>query len=144
MKIVFVDTNVIIDFLCQRDGALKAAEILQLSEKGVVRNFVSVLTMANVAYILRKVFRQQDLIMHLASLLEILNILPMDENQFKMALTIDGPDFEDILQEVCAEANCCDVIVTNNTKHFSFSSIPIYTPSEFLEVFRDVEESDKK
>lgn len=144
MKKVFVDTNVIIDFLCQRDGALKAAEILQLSEKGVVRNFVSVLTMANVAYILRKVFRQQDLIMHLASLSEILNILPMDENQFKMALTIDGPDFEDILQEVCAEANCCDVIVTNNKKHFSFSSIPIYTPSEFLEVFRDVEESDKK
>ena len=137
MKKVFIDTNDAIDFLCQRDGALKAAEILQLSENGIVSNSVSVLTMANIAYILRKVFRQQELIKHLKSLSEILNVLPMDETQFKKALAIEGPDFEDVLQDVCAEANNCEVIVTNNTKHFSFSSIPVVIPSEFLEGFRN-------
>lgn len=136
MKKVFIDTNVVIDFLCHRDGALDAAEILQFGEKGIISNSVSLLTMANIAYILRKIFRQKELIEHLTSLSEILNVLPMDEIQFKKALIKNGPDFEDILQEVCAEANNCDVIVTNNTKHFSFSSIPVLTPTEFLAGFQ--------
>ena len=53
---------------------------------------------------------------------------------------MDGPDFEDILQLVCASHNDCDVLITNNVKHFkigrgllpSFKMPEIMTPESFL------------
>ena len=53
---------------------------------------------------------------------------------------LSGPDFEDILQAVCAAAAGCQVIVTHNTKHFAIQraladdwTLPeILTPETFL------------
>ena len=50
----FIDTNIIIDILMQRNGYLNSARVLALSKKEDTLLFVSVLTMANIAYILRK------------------------------------------------------------------------------------------
>lgn len=53
-KNVFIDTNVILDFVLCRDGEQNATDIFQLGENGDIRLSVSFLTMANVAYVARK------------------------------------------------------------------------------------------
>jgi len=56
----------------------------------------------------------------------------MDEPQLRQALEQPATDFEDMLQYQCAKANFCDMIITRNSKHFTFAEIPVLTPSDFL------------
>ena len=101
MKKVFIDTNVLIDFILEREGAKNAADILQLGEEKKIRTAASFLTMANTAYIIRKGRTQTELYALLADLSDMIEILPMDERQFKDALDRPASDFEDVLQYKC-------------------------------------------
>ena len=132
MKRIFLDTNVIIDFILEREGAEDAANILQLAEDGKIEVAVSFLTMANIAYIARKGHTQEQLYSIMTDLSDMLKTLPMDETQLKQALECPATDFEDMLQYQCAKANFCDIIITRNRKHFAFAQLPILTPSEYL------------
>ena len=132
MKKVFIDTNVLIDFILEREGAKNAADILQLGEEKKIRTAASFLTMANTAYIIRKSRTQTELYALLADLSDMIEILPMDERQFKDALDRPASDFEDVLQYECAKAHGCDVIVTRNSRHFPFAQISVLSPAEFL------------
>ena len=132
MKSIFLDTNVIVDFILEREGAEDAANILQLAEDGKIELAVSFLTMANTAYIARKGHTQEQLYSIMTDLSDMLKTLPMDEVQLKLALECPATDFEDMLQYQCAKANLCDIIITRNCKHFAFAQLPILTPSEYL------------
>lgn len=132
MEKVFVDTNVILDFVLSREGEQYAMDLFQLSEDGKYEIYVSFLTMANVAYVARKHRTREELYEYLRELSSLFRILSMDETQFTEALTTIVPDFEDLLQYVCASNNNCDCIVTNNLRDYTFSEIPVYTPAQFL------------
>lgn len=54
MKKVFIDTNVLLDFVTGRDGYEDACDILQLGEDSKVSLCASYLTIANTAYVARK------------------------------------------------------------------------------------------
>ena len=58
----------------------------------------------------------------------------MDEAQLRGVLNLRASDMEDVMQYVCAADHKCDLIVTRNTRHFSFSTLPVYTPKEFLDL----------
>ena len=137
MKKVFLDTNVIIDLVLEREGADAAEAILHKSELGLVYPCVSFLTIANMAYICRKSITCEALYDVIRDLAEIASVLPMNESQLFDALDMPAPDFEDLLQYVCAKANKCDVIVTRNKKDFPFTELPILTPEEFLFSFEN-------
>jgi predicted nucleic acid-binding protein len=62
----------------------------------------------------------------------MVEILGMDKAQFEEALTHQASDFEDMLQYICASTNMCDIIITRNIRDFSFSKLPLYTPSQYL------------
>ena len=53
MKTVFLDSNVILDAILDRSGAENAKQILQFGRDQQIRNCTSVLSFANIAYILR-------------------------------------------------------------------------------------------
>lgn len=129
----FIDTNVILDFVTGRPGVEEACDILQAGEEGKVALCVSFLTMANTAYIARRGRTQAQLHELLAGLSEMLNILAMDADQFAQALQQPSPDFEDMLQIVCAQYHRCDCIVTHNKKDFPQASLPVLSPAEFLQ-----------
>lgn len=134
MKKVFLDTNVILDFVTQRDGYEYACDIFQAGEDQKASLCVSFLTMANTAYVARKGRTQDELYGVMAGLSEIVDTLTMDDYQLKYALNIRANDFEDVLQYSCARHHQCDLIVTNNVKHFKFSEIDVLTPKDFLDV----------
>lgn len=119
---VFLDTNVILDLIQERPGFEEAAMILQAGEDGKVRLCCSYLTMANIAFILRKTAPKSRLVPTLMQLNALIDVLPMDRKQMSDAFFLDGPDFEDILQVVCASRGHCDCIVTRNSRDYSISS----------------------
>lgn len=136
MKKVFLDTNILLDFVTERDGVEDASAILQLGEEGKVWLTTSFLTMANVAYVARKGRTQAELYELMKGLSEMIEVLAMDEIQFQEALSIVSTDFEDVLQYVCSKTFECDVIITRNKKDFiNFSVIEILSPREFLTSF---------
>ena len=133
MKKVFLDTNVVLDLILEREYKHEVAQIFAMCEQSLIVLYVSFLTIANLAYIVRKSRTQRQLRTIIADLKLFVNVLPMTDEQLCCALLVDGRDFEDILQYECAKAFGCDVIVSRNKKDFSFSELQVLTPSEYLE-----------
>lgn len=132
MKKVFLDTNVVLDLILEREYKQEVAQIFAMCEQSLIVLYVSFLTIANLAYIVRKSRTQRQLRTIIADLKLFVNVLPMTDEQLCCALLVDGRDFEDILQYECAKAFECDVIVSRNKKDFSFSELQVLTPSEYL------------
>ena len=132
MKTVFLDSNVILDAILDRSGAENAKQILQFGRDQQIRNCTSVLSFANIAYILRKYLSGDESLGVLQALFDSVSVLPMGDQQVYNALRLAGPDFEDSLQIACAKAASCDVIVTRNLKHYKDVPIPVFTPEDFL------------
>lgn len=132
MKKVFLDTNILLDWVLKREQEQYAGIILELGRQGRIVLYASFLTYANMAYILRKMPLDERYGI-LRGLAKMMHILPMDEQQFHNALNLKVADFEDLLQYQCCIDGGCEVLVTNNTKHFaSFCQIPLLTSEDFL------------
>ncbi len=131
---VFVDTNVWLDVTLNRAGFADASAFLL---RCAVRNddlWIAWHTISNMDYIhgrakLTTTQREQ----HLRDILQQARIAPTDETDALQALRLGWSDFEDALQLAAAERCKADVIVTNNTKHFTGSSILVLSVCEFLE-----------
>ena len=132
MKKIFLDTNVILDVILNREGAGIARQILQFGEENQIRNCTSVLSFANISYVLHKYMAGKTLYEVLNALFDCITILPMGDRQVYDSLTMKGADFEDSLQTVCAKHSGCDCIITNDRKHFRGIPLPVYTPEEFM------------
>ena len=133
MKRVFIDTNILIDFIENRQGADAAEQVLEKGANKEFSIFASPLTFANMAYILGKRFDKDKLYPMLDALEKQIQVLPMDRDQLRQAIDIPSKDFEDMLQYQCALAGNCDVILTRDVKGFSdYSLIPLMTAAEFI------------
>lgn len=132
MKKIFLDTNILLDWILERDKGQYASIIFELGHKGEIELYSSFLSFANIAYILRK-SPTDDLYDILNQLADMVYILPMDQTQMKKALQDKTTDFEDMLQYQCCINGECDILITNNTKHFrDFCNIPLFTSENFL------------
>ncbi|MBR6456989.1 MAG: PIN domain-containing protein [Bacteroidales bacterium] len=137
---VFLDTNILMDLLLQRPGYESSAKILQAGEDGGISLYCSYLTMANLAFILRKSATPAVIVPSMMQIQSLVTVLPMDSEQLLEAYNLSGRDFEDILQAVCAARGGCDVIITNNPKDYRIGTdkakikLPcVMTPAEFLD-----------
>ena len=138
---VFFDTNIMLDLLQERPGYEDAARILQLQEDGKLEVCISVLSMANIAYVLRKTVPPFLVAPILKQISSLIRVLPMDDDQLQQALLLDGPDIEDLLQAVCAKVSGCSCLLTHNIKDFrirkglhkTFPLPEIQTPEAFLQ-----------
>ncbi|MBO6249376.1 MAG: PIN domain-containing protein, partial [Bacteroidales bacterium] len=81
MKKVFLDTNVIIDLILGREGAGYAKQILQFGMESQIRNCTSVLSFANIAYVLRKYLTHKETLDTLKTLFDSISILSMGDQQ---------------------------------------------------------------
>lgn len=132
MKTVFLDTNVVIDLLDKREGFYPTAvKLFTLAYKGELSLYISPLTYATAAYILRK-HPVEKLRILLANLRKLSHVTLVDERIVDNALTSEFKDFEDALQYYSALKEDVDAIVTRNVKDFSLSKLPVMTPDEFL------------
>lgn len=137
---VFLDTNIILDLLLERNGYRDSARIFQMQEEGIIRLCVSFLTMVNAAYVYRKTVGEALAQVNLKYLSALVEVLPMDDAQLQQALLLEGKDFEDTLQASCAAAAGCDYLITRNEKDYRIAKglsrqlgLPkVLTPAAFL------------
>jgi len=134
MTDLFIDTDVIIDFLIDRKPhSREAAIIFTLIEQKKLKGYASSLTFSNLYYVLRKFESHNKAISKLDSLSKMLSILKVEEHTIKNALASGFPDFEDSIQYFCAvDYKKVDVIITRNIKDYKNSEIPVMTPGDYL------------
>jgi predicted nucleic acid-binding protein len=134
MTDLFIDTDVIIDFLINREPfSREAAIIFTLIDQKKLRGYTSSLTFSNLYYVLRKFETHQKIISKLDRLAKMISILKVEEQTIKNALASDFHDLEDSIQYFSAiENKKIVVIITRNTKDFKNSDIPVMTPVDYL------------
>jgi predicted nucleic acid-binding protein len=134
MKHLFLDTNVLIDFLADRKPfSLEAAKLFNYSLNKKVTIYVAAVSYNNIYYILRQSCTHPVTIKVLAELQEWTEVIDVTKEVIKKSLKSEFKDFEDAIQYNCAKLpNKIDCIVTRDTKDFKMSSISTMTPREAL------------
>ena len=130
---VYIDTNILVDFVCRRDVFFEPAKALfAIGYIGKVKLVISSLSVLNAVYIGRKYGSTQikeklKLLSHFVEIVDLASDIVISE------LTSNWKDYEDAVQHRSAIKINADCIVTRNKPDFSLSSIPVYTVEEFLD-----------
>ena len=134
MTNLFIDTDIIVDFLIDRKPfSREAAIIFTLFDQKKLKGYVSSLTFSNLFYVLSKIEPQKKVISKLDSLSKLLTVLKVDDQNIRDAIDSGFPDFEDSIQYYCAlDCKKVEAIITRNTKDYKYSSLPVMTPGDFL------------
>lgn len=133
MDLLFVDTNIVIDLLAQREEFyVEAQELFTLADREEVKLSVSALSFCNIYYIMRKYHTSEYVRNALNKLKILVNTLPVDDKIIELALHSDFKDFEDAIQYHSAIQHHSHIIITRNKKDFKNSSLPVFTAREYL------------
>jgi len=130
---IFIDTNIILDLLGQREPYYAhAAGLFSAIEKGLVDACASSLTYANLHYVLRKEIGSRKAVEALKNLRHLVAIAPVDDAVIVQALDSAFSDFEDAVQYYTALENNVSYLVTRNQRDFRTATIAVGTAGEFL------------
>lgn len=134
---VFIDTNVLLDHLLDRiPFSDDASTIINLAETKRIKLYTSSLSFMNAFYVTKKLIGNHKALQALALLEKVIELLDLTQNHIHEALKKSYKDFEDGVQmEVVALSKKPDFIVTRDLKDFKQATIPVLTPSDFLQSF---------
>ncbi|KOS06774.1 twitching motility protein PilT [Flavobacterium akiainvivens] len=133
MHKLFLDTNVVIDLLGEREPFFEdIAEIATIADNQNLKMAASSLTFVNTHYVLEKSYGLPGITDLLTRFRILCEVTDVNETIIDKSLHSGFNDFEDAVQYFSAIQHKCDVFITRNKKDFKNSEIPIMTPSEFL------------
>ncbi|MBP0031066.1 PIN domain-containing protein [Roseofilum sp. Guam] len=130
---ILIDTNVVLDFLQEREPFVdSAARLFERIDAGEIEGFIAATTITNIYYIVRKTAGRQVAQDAIAQVLSDLNICPVNLDILEQALRLNFEDFEDAVQYVCAVGYNVDAIVTRDASGFLSAEIPVVLPENFM------------
>lgn len=129
---VWLDTNVVLDLILEREGFVEeASELFLLHESSEIEINISVLSLANIAYVVKK--KGGNPFRVVAGLLKWISVVSLERIHFENNVSSSFRDFEDGLQYFSAvKVVGIEAIITRNIRDFKSSSIPVLTPAQFL------------
>ncbi len=128
---IFVDANIIIDVLTNREPfASDAALLFELVRAKKVYAFTSANCIANIHYVLSSVSKQRNVREKVADARKLLDLVATDADIVDKALMSDFADFEDAIQYYSAISCGADFIVTRNPSDFRKSKLRIVNAEE--------------
>ena len=132
-----IDTNIFLDVLAQREPFYETSRaVLDLCESKKVQGFLSASAVTDLFYLVHRQFHSAELAYQaLGSVLDIVKVLTVTNDDVLNAYIERASDFEDCLLATCAKSNKCDAIVTRNKKDFLAFGITLLSPAELLELF---------
>lgn len=144
MKIILLDTNVVLDYLLLRSNYEDVVKIINLAINNEEYECVTSTSITDIGYIIGKEkdnntrrFTSADIKRMIKDILQFIDVLPTTDSDINFALNLDWNDLEDAVQYSVAKTNGVDCIVTNNIKDFKKSEIEVLTPKEFLRKYCD-------
>lgn len=134
MEKLFVDTNIIIDLLAKREPFyLEAAELFTMAINKQLEVSISVITLVNINYILRKQLDANTAITLLRKVRSIVKVFALTDEMIEKALNETlFSDFEDAIQYITALENNQQILITRNLKDFKHAHIPVMTAKQYL------------
>ncbi len=134
MKKIFLDTNIIIDFLGERlDFYDAAAKIMTLADKKKIEVYTSPISIATAYYLLSKFENPKAGLEKIRKFKVLTSIATMNDEVVEKAINSDFKDFEDALQYFSAIASNCNLVITRNEKDFKNALIPVMSAESFLQ-----------
>ncbi len=133
MQKLFLDTNVVLDLLGEREPFyFAAAKIATLADKGKITVAVSALTYSTVFYLLSRAEDIEVAKEKIRKFKVLAETSDLTDKILDKGLASEFSDFEDALQYYCALEKDCTLLITRNGKDFRESTIPVMTPDEYL------------
>jgi len=129
---VFLDTNIFLDLLLQREKFEEALIIFNSIERGLNEGVVLDITLVNVDYIAKK--QKVDAKEFLKLIVQNCKVVGLNNELSMEALELDNKDFEDSLQYVSAKHEICEQIVTND-KGFYVGDLTVVSSVDFVDGF---------
>ena len=139
---LLIDTNVIINVLTDREDTYKSEcePILQLCNHNLVRGFIAFHCLPTIWYVLRNYHNRDETRTLIRFVCGIVTVVSASHSQVLEAVeNRDFHDFEDCLQDICAQNAGAQYIVTCNNKDFRNAETRAVTPVEMLEILRQSE-----
>lgn len=133
MKIL-IDTNIILDVMLKREPFYRLSlEILRLSKKDDVDEYVSASAITDIYYLAYRQLRDKGIVRELMrKLLTVVSIASVSGQEIESALSLEWNDLEDPVQYSVAYLQEMDGIVTRNPNDHKKAKIKVWEPGELL------------
>lgn len=134
MKLL-IDTNVVLDVLLKREPFYEAAaDVLKLTQRDDVREYISASTVTDIYYIAHRQLKDKAAVKELLKrLLMVVSVAAVSEREIVSALELAWSDFEDSVQYSVALLNEMDGLVTRNPADYVDADIAIWEPKQILQ-----------
>lgn len=134
---VYIDTNILIDYVCQRVNFAEAANrLMAYGYMGRIRLQTSALSFVTAMYVAHK-YDYQNVKETLHTISTFVDVLDLRSHSVIEMLVSDWKDYEDAVQNHTAMIENSDCIVTRNVKDFKESSLPVYAVEDFLKLWKE-------
>jgi len=129
---VYVDTNIFLDAILNRDNNVSKEVLFFLEEKNfeIILNNISII---NIHYFASKDKNMNNIMVkkHINLFLDEYTIFSAEREILQTALNSNFDDFEDGIQYFCAKSIGADFIITNDKKGFLNSTLDVITSKDF-------------
>lgn len=137
MQKLFLDVNIVVDFLGEREHFYKsAAKLLTLADRKKIKIFTSPTSISTTYYLLTKYENAKIGLEKIRRFKLLCSIAVMDDEVIDKAINSDFKDFEDAMQYYSAIASNCDLIITRNEKDFKNALIPVMNAESYLQTLK--------
>lgn len=129
----FLDTDVIIDFLIDREPfSSDSSQLFELALDKRLTLLTSSICIHNIHYFIKTKLDSKKATEIISELIDLIDIQCTSKKNIDEAIKFDFLDFEDAIQNSVASELKVDVILTRNIKDFKKSNLLVQTPKEFL------------
>jgi predicted nucleic acid-binding protein len=133
MKII-IDNNIVLDALLDRQPFSNAAEKILTACANAHQGCLSVNSLTDIFYVLRKYMDVSSAKKAVQKLMELLVIISISDEDCMNALSLPIDDFEDALVVICGKNAGAGCIVTRDEKFLKIDSpIPVISPDKLIE-----------
>lgn len=131
---IYLDANILLDYVLDRPEKESAAKILRLINKGNIKAYISISIIHILSYVLSKTFSIDKTKEVIISIIHDIELIDMPKEIVLQSLNSKMNDIEDALQYHVALYNKIDFFISNDKKlkKEAISALPIYTPKELM------------
>jgi len=130
---VFIDTNVLLDVLAEREAFyVDAMRVWTLSESGQIDAHVAAISFSNCYYIVRRHAGRRSAEKAVRLLRDVFKPVDMTVQILNQAIDAGFADFEDAVQFHSAVRARAECVITRNPDHFPRTPLSVLSPAEFL------------
>lgn len=131
---IYLDANILLDYVLDRPEKESAAKILQLINTGNIKAYISSSIIHILGYVLSKSFSVEKTKEVIISIIHDIELIDMPKEIVLQSLNSKMKDLEDALQYHLALYNKIDFYISNDKKlkKEAIPALPIFTPKELV------------